>query len=133
MNQCYSSLIACVRLYPDEVALQLRQLPLGSGMVLPPGLIGNYQKAQFIVDHMKNYVMGNPQIFDLFLKVLEGAGSWTGTTVSELKRTRLSLQHPGKLAPKGKGGLCCNGYIPNNHGIAATMYTFCIFFMYEFE
>ena len=93
MNQCYSSLIACVRLNPDDVALQLRPL----GMVLPRGLIGNYQKAQFIVDHMENYVMGNPQIFDLFLKALEGAGSWTGTTVSELKQTRLSLQHSGKL------------------------------------
>ena len=65
-------------------------------MVLPPGLIGNYQKAQFIVDHMKNYVMGNPQIFDLFLKALEGAGSWTGTTVSELK------QHLGKLASRAR-------------------------------
>ena len=82
MNQCYSSLLACVRLNADDVALQLRPL----GMVLPPGLIGNYQKAQFIVDHMKNYVMGNPLIFDLFLKALEGAGSWTGPTVCELKQ-----------------------------------------------
>ena len=85
MNQCYSSLIACVRLNADDVALQLRPL----GMVLPRGSIGNYQRAQFIVDHMKDSVMGNPLMFDLFLKALEGAGSRTGTTVSKLKQTRL--------------------------------------------
>ena len=93
MIQCYSNLTVCVQRSPDDVALQL--IPLG--MVLPPGLTGNYQKAQFIVDIMKRLVMGNPQIFDSFLKALEGAGSWTGTTVNELKQTCLSLQHSGKF------------------------------------
>ena len=98
MNQCYSSLLACVRLNADDVALQLRPL----GIVLPRGLTGNYQKAQFIVDYMKVSVMGNPLIFDLFLKALEGAGSWTRPTVSELKQTRLNLQHSGKLASRAR-------------------------------
>ena len=97
MIQCCSSLIACVQLNPDDVALRLSlQLP-----VLPPGF-SNEQKAIFIVDIMKDSVMENRLMFDLYLKALEAAGSWTGTTVSELKRTRLSLQHPGKLAPRAR-------------------------------
>ena len=100
MIQCCSSLIACFQLNPDDVALRLSLQPLPV-QLLPPGF-SNYQKAQYIVDIMKDSVMENPPMFDIFLKALEGAGSWTGKIVSELKRTRLSLQHPGKLAPRAR-------------------------------
>ena len=102
MNQCYSSLIAWVRLNPGNVALQLRPLPLGLVLPVPPVLIDNYQKARIIVDHMKDSVMGNPLIFDVFLKALEDAGSWTRLIVSELKQTRSNLQHSGKLASRAR-------------------------------
>ena len=99
VTQCSTELARCIRQSPRAISVQLE--PLGIPLPVDQWLVRNYrfesdEKARKIVVDVVNRIKLNPQVFHSFIEALEAAGSWTNTTVAELKRTY--LLHTGKLA-----------------------------------
>ena len=90
MNQCYDTLVTCIRQSPNDIADKLKPFDMlapRDWSNLRNQQVSDDEKARIIIDAILYQVKLDPQVFQTFVSALEGAGAWTKTAVKKLNST----------------------------------------------
>ena len=115
--QCYSTLVSCIQLSPNDIADKL----LPTGILAPKTLqdLSNQQlnpdeKARRLLDTVLIQVKIDPQVYHTFTTALKEAGLWTKTVVHELEHKHTSLSGKSENPQSSASLQENNDTMPNN-------------------
>ena len=98
LTQSYPTLVTCIQLGPNDIAVQLRP----SGVLAPRDLqyLSNPshdsdEKARRLLDTILTQVQIDKQVYHKFMAALRDAGPWTKSAVSQVESTYTSLGGSG--------------------------------------